>query len=111
MGLGLSLTTLVLLLWAGFAGDWQSFVNEWKTVPFIHLITLDFCLMSLIFPISSLFPDDMARRGIHDRSLFWSVALLPLLGPLLYLCLRPGLPEARQDSVDQNSTLPSSMAA
>ncbi len=40
-----------------------------------------------------LFDDDMARRGIKDVRIFWIVALLPLFGSLLYLCLRPSLTE------------------
>jgi hypothetical protein len=49
--------------------------------------------MCLIFPITSLFDDDMVRRGIKDKRIFWAVALVPLFGPLVYLCLRPSLPE------------------
>ncbi|BAY23340.1 hypothetical protein NIES2100_31050 [Calothrix sp. NIES-2100] len=49
--------------------------------------------MCLIFLITSLFDDDMARRGIKDKRIFWAVALVPLFGPLIYLCLRPSLPE------------------
>ncbi|WP_278751665.1 hypothetical protein [Fischerella thermalis] len=43
------------------------------------------------FPLTDLFDDDMARRAIKDTRIFWIVALLPLLGPLLYICLRPPL--------------------
>jgi hypothetical protein len=56
--------------------------------------------MGLIFPLTSLFDDDMARRGVQDSRIFWSVALVPLFGPLVYLCLRPSLLEtspARQE--------------
>lgn len=51
--------------------------------------------MCLIFPITTLFEDDLAKRGIHSRMLFWEVALVPLFGPLLYLCWRPPLPTAQ----------------
>ncbi|MCT7957688.1 hypothetical protein [Laspinema palackyanum] len=40
-----------------------------------------------------LLGDDMARRGGHDSRVFWAVAIVPLLGPLVYLSLRPPLPE------------------
>jgi hypothetical protein len=33
----------------------------------------------------------MARRGLDDRRIFWAVALVPLLGPLVYLVLRPAI--------------------
>ncbi|BBD64326.1 hypothetical protein NIES4072_20110 [Nostoc commune NIES-4072] len=36
----------------------------------------------------------MARRGIKDIRVFWVVALFPLFGPLVYLCLRPSLLES-----------------
>lgn len=49
-------------------------------------------LFGLLFP--TLLRDDMARRGLKDARLFWAVALLPLFGPLAYLCFRPSLPEA-----------------
>lgn len=35
----------------------------------------------------------MAKRGINDRRIYWAVALIPLFGPLVYLCLRPPLAE------------------
>jgi hypothetical protein len=86
--------TIALVIYALVAGDWQDYIRQFQTVPFVHLISLDFCLMCLIFPITSLFDDDMARRGIYDTRWFWSVALVPLFGPLLYLCLRPSLSNA-----------------
>ncbi|MEG4456358.1 hypothetical protein [Microcoleus sp. N9_A1] len=36
----------------------------------------------------------MARRGLVDDRIFWAVSLVPLLGPLVYLGLRPPLPES-----------------
>jgi hypothetical protein len=45
--------------------------------------------LCLLFP--TLLGDDMARRGLKNSSVFWAVALVPLVGSLLYLCLRPQL--------------------
>jgi hypothetical protein len=56
--------------------------------------------MCLIFPLTSLFDDDMARRGINDSRIFWAVALIPLFGPLVYLCLRPPLAETSPKKVE-----------
>ncbi|HEY9894553.1 MAG TPA: DUF2834 domain-containing protein [Candidatus Sericytochromatia bacterium] len=92
-GVLLLLSAIALLSYAAAAGDWQDYVQQFQTRPFVHLISLDFCLMAVIFPITSLFEDDMGRRGIKDARIFWSVALVPLFGPLIYLCLRPLLPE------------------
>ncbi len=92
-GVYLLVATIALLIYAIIFGNWEDYIQQFFQRPFVHLISLDFLLMGLIFPITSLFDDDMARRGIKDIRIFWAVALLPLFGPLLYLCLRPSLPE------------------
>ncbi|MEW6494216.1 MAG: DUF2834 domain-containing protein [Cyanobacteriota bacterium] len=91
-GLFLSLITTGLLAYAMLAGNWVDFIRQWQTNHFVHLITLDFCLMCVLFP--SVLGDDMARRGLRDSRIFWAVTLVPLLGALAYLCLRPPLPES-----------------
>ncbi|MDZ8054965.1 MAG: hypothetical protein RMX68_033140 [Aulosira sp. ZfuVER01] len=92
-GVFLLAATIGLLAYAGIAGNWQDYVQQFFSRPFVHLISLDFCLMCLVFPLTSLFDDDMARRGLKNTWIFWSVALVPLFGPLIYLCLRPSLQE------------------
>ena len=96
-GVLLSLTTAGLLVYAWLAGDWVDFMHQWHTDQFIHAMSLDFCLLCLVFP--SLLGDDMARRGLRSPQLFWAVTLIPLLGALAYLCLRPPLVEAGEDAV------------
>jgi hypothetical protein len=91
-GIFLGLTTVGLLAYAMLAGDWGDFIRQWHTNRFVHLISLDFLLMCLLFP--SILGDDMARRGLRDSRIFWAVALVPLLGAIAYLCLRPPLPES-----------------
>lgn len=76
-----------LLVYGITAGDWSDFAQQWQTSRFIHVMSLDFCLLCLLFPV--LLPDDMTRRGLTDRRIFWAVALIPLLGPLAYIALRP----------------------
>ncbi len=90
-GVFLLVSTIALLTYAIVAGDWGDYLQQFQTRHFVHLISLDFCLMCLIFPLTSLFNDDMARRGLKDSRIFWTVALIPLFGPLFYLCLRPPL--------------------
>jgi hypothetical protein len=94
-GVSLSLSTAGLLAYAWLAGDWQDFIYQWHSNHFVNAISLDFCLMCLLFP--SLLGDDMARRGLRDSRIFWLVTLVPLFGPLAYLCLRPPLPEPRAE--------------
>lgn len=91
-GVILTLSTVVLLAFAFVLGDWAAFGHEFLTNRFIHGMSLAFCLFCLLFPYPTLLKDDMARRGLSDDSqLFWLVALIPLFGPLAYLCLRPPL--------------------
>ncbi len=91
MGIGLSLVTAGLLGCALLLGNWQDFIEQWRTIPFVHLITLDFCLMNLFLPLSGLLEDDMARRRMNQAEWGWAIGLLPLIGPLVYLCVRPSL--------------------
>jgi hypothetical protein len=86
---------LALIAYALISGDWQEYQTQFHHHAFVHLITLDFCLMGLFFPLTSLLDDDMQRRGAYRRDRFWAIALVPLFGPLAYLCWRPPLPTDR----------------
>jgi hypothetical protein len=56
-------------------------------------MTVALGLFTVLFPYPTLLGDDMARRGLMKQSqFFWIVALVPLFGPLAYLCLRPNIP-------------------
>lgn len=95
-GVILTFSTVALMAFALALGDWSAFSHEFLTNRFIHGMSLAFCLFCLLFPYPTLLKDDMARRGLGDNSqLFWLVALIPLLGPLAYLCLRPPLLASR----------------
>jgi hypothetical protein len=69
-------------------GNVPDFIRQWQTSRFIHVMSLDFCLLSLLFP--TLVRDDMARRGMDSSPLFWLTAV-PLLGPCVYLIVRSPL--------------------
>ncbi|HAG83766.1 MAG TPA: DUF2834 domain-containing protein [Cyanobacteria bacterium UBA12227] len=99
-GIGLLLSTIALVTYALVSGNWDNYIQQFQTRHFVHLISLDFLLMCLIFPITSLFDDDMARRNMKDSRIFWAVALIPLFGPLVYLCLRPPLLESTPKKVE-----------
>lgn len=96
-GLALTLGSLTLLGFGILNGDWTSFVEQWQTSRFIHVMSLDFCLLCVLIP--ALLGDDMARRGLKNPALFWIIALVPLLGSLVYLCLRPPLPDSQEAMV------------
>ncbi len=93
---GLILTLLAIaLLGLGIAyGDWGDFVWQWQTNQFIHIMGLDFCLLSLLFP--TLVKDDSIRRGIKNPEIFWVISFIPLFGTLIYLCLRSPLSNENQ---------------
>jgi hypothetical protein len=90
-GVVLTIGAAILVSYGLQKGDWVNFVQQWQTSRFIHVMSLDFCMLSLLFP--ALLGDDLARRGWKDNPLFWLCALIPLFGPLLYLCVRPPLAE------------------
>lgn len=100
-GVILSLNTLALLAFGWLAGDWGDFVRQFHSSRFVNAMTVAFCLFCVLFP--TVLGDDMARRGIKDQRVFWAVALVPLLGPLVYLCLRPPLSVSTDAGVRQAS--------
>jgi hypothetical protein len=91
-GVLLAISTSGILGFGIVFGDWNEFARSFQTNGFIHAMTLAVCLFALLFPYPTLLSDDMARRGLmSDSQFFWVVALIPLFGPLLYVCLRPPL--------------------
>lgn len=88
-GVLLTVGTAVLVIYGLLNGDWVNFVQQWQTSRFINVMSLDFCLFCLLFP--ALLGDDMLRRNLKNPQLFWLTALIPLFGPLIYLCVRPPL--------------------
>ncbi|MBD2528733.1 DUF2834 domain-containing protein [Nostoc flagelliforme FACHB-838] len=100
-GFILTVGTVILVAYGLRGGDWGSFVQEWQTNRFIHVMSLDFCLLSLLFP--ALLGDDMARRGWKNSQFFWLIALIPLFGPLIYLSVRPPLQEVGVESISNQA--------
>ncbi len=85
-GIAITIGAIVLVFYGLLNGDWGDFIMQWQTSRFIHVMSLDFCLLSVLFP--ALLGDDMVRRDLQNTLLFWVAALIPLFGPLVYLCLR-----------------------
>ena len=85
----LTLIGLVILFFYGFSqGDWADYSARFQSDRFIHVMSLDFCALSLLFP--TLLKDDLARRGLAEKSwIFWAIALTPPFGTAIYLTLRP----------------------
>jgi hypothetical protein len=72
-------------------GNWSDFWQQWRTSRFIHVMTLDFILLWLLFP--TLLQDDMARRNWLQPWVYAVVLALPLVGASAYLALRPSVVE------------------
>ncbi|MEL6931322.1 MAG: DUF2834 domain-containing protein [Cyanobacteria bacterium J06600_6] len=87
MAISTSIALIGLLSWGITQGDWSDYLAQWQTTQFVHIMTIDFCFLSLLFP--AVLNDDFQRRGVAG----WlkAIAYIPLFGALVYWCLRPQL--------------------
>ncbi|VXD25710.1 DUF2834 domain-containing protein [Planktothrix paucivesiculata] len=88
-GLLLTIGTITLVIYGLTQGNWADFIQQWQTSRFIHVMSLDFLLLSLLFPV--LLTDDRARREMKNSVIFELVSLIPLFGALFYLTTRSPL--------------------
>lgn len=89
-GIAISIFTTLVVAYGLIVGDWTNYIQQFQSDRFIHGMSLAFCLFGLLFP--TVLGDDMVRRGwLSNSQLFWAIALIPLFGPLFYLCIRPSL--------------------
>jgi hypothetical protein len=103
-GIILTLIAIALTSYGLLGGNWNDFITQWQTDRFIHVMSLDFCLLSFLFP--TLLRDDMAKRNMKSDRLFWGVTLIPLFGPLFYLCIRsPLISTPSSNAVEQQSSV------
>ncbi|KMT02292.1 hypothetical protein BVRB_9g206100 [Beta vulgaris subsp. vulgaris] len=82
---------LGLIVYAGLAqGDWQEFYQYFRESKLVHATSLDFTLLSAFAPFWVY--NDMTARKCYDKTA-WLLpfSIIPLLGPALYLLLRPPL--------------------
>ncbi|KAB2075244.1 hypothetical protein ERO13_A07G192900v2 [Gossypium hirsutum] len=81
-----------LIIYAGLANAdiWREFYQYFRESKFIHIMSLDFTLLSAFAPFWVY--NDMTARKWYDKG-FWllPLSLVPILGPALYLVLRPSL--------------------
>ncbi len=98
-----STSIFAFIIWGAVNGNWSDFIEQWHTSQFVHVMTIDFCTLSILLPFAIL-KDDMDRRGVENQKLFWSIALIPLFGSLIYWCVRPQLSPSR-DLLEQEKEL------
>lgn len=93
---GLLLTTFALWLayYAVFSGNFGAACREYSelfwTQRIVHVSTIDAIILSLF--VAEPMREDMARRGFEGPSA-GVLSAIPILGPSIYLLLRPPLPE------------------
>ncbi|WVZ88318.1 hypothetical protein U9M48_034853 [Paspalum notatum var. saurae] len=82
---------LGVIIYAGKAGgeDWKEFIRYFRESKFIHATCLDFTLLSAFAPFWVY--NDMTARRWKTGSWILPLALIPFVGPSLYLLLRPSL--------------------
>lgn len=103
-GFVLTVAAVILVAYGLTGADWTDFIQQWQTNRFIHVMSLDFCVLCLLFP--TLVTDDMARRGWENRQILWVTALVPLFGPLIYISMRPSLPEVGAQTIPTQQVTP-----
>ncbi|XP_010514529.1 PREDICTED: uncharacterized protein LOC104790465 [Camelina sativa] len=98
-GLGIILYSVV-----GNAGDWTEFYQYFRESKFIHVTSLDFCLLSAFAPFW-VYNDMTSRKWFDKGSWLLPVSVVPFLGPSLYLLLRPSVSEttASKDSASSDA--------
>ncbi|XP_022140723.1 uncharacterized protein LOC111011318 [Momordica charantia] len=81
---------LGIIFYAGLAGEsvWKEFYQYFRESRFIHAMSIDFMLLSSFAPFW-VYNDMTARKWYNQGSWLLPFSLLPLLGPALYLVLRP----------------------
>ncbi|MEL6580687.1 MAG: DUF2834 domain-containing protein [Cyanobacteria bacterium J06621_12] len=89
LAIACSVTVVVFWIWGSTQGNWSDFWMQWQSSKFAHVMTIDFCLLSLLF--MAILGDDMQRRGVNSAALK-VISFVPLLGALVYWCFRPQLP-------------------
>jgi hypothetical protein len=85
LAIALGIGAIILLAYGVTQGNWTDFVHSWQTQRFIHVMSLDFVMLSALFPV--LAKDDISRRD--GQPWLWWMTFVPLLGAIAYLCLRP----------------------
>jgi len=95
-GVLLAIASVYLVGYGIREGNWADFIMQFQTSRFIQVMSLDFCLLCLLFPW--LLTDDMQRRGMEDQSMYLIVSVIPIFGALTYLCLRSPLVSSEPSS-------------
>lgn len=92
LGVVLTIACIGLLAHGITQGNWADFLQQWQTSRFIHVMSLDFCMLVSLLPV--LIADDLQRRNFTNPNIVRLLSFIPLFGGLLYLCIRPSITSA-----------------
>ncbi|CAA0836998.1 Unknown protein [Striga hermonthica] len=81
---------IIIYAFSSDVGIWKEFYQYFKGSKFIHIMSIDFCLFSTFAPFW-VYNDMTARKWDGKGSWLLPISIIPLLGPALYLLLRPPL--------------------
>lgn len=84
------ISTMALLYNAFYAGipAWNAYFKLFDESRFVHVTSLDFCALTALTPF--FLYTDAEKRQWEARDIGVPVlSLIPLIGPLLYLIIRP----------------------
>lgn len=84
--------TVALLFYGVTQGSLDAYLQDYRSIFFVNVMTVDFFLFSAAF--AAILGDDMRRRNLPMGGLFWFYVLVPVLGATAYLAVRPALPVA-----------------
>jgi hypothetical protein len=87
----LLMSTLALMLYGLAQGSFAAYAKAWQANYMVNVMTIDFFLFAIAF--AAVLGDDMRRRNMKVDSLFWLYVLVPVLGAVTYLAVRPPLAE------------------
>jgi hypothetical protein len=96
-----------LLYYACTAGipAWNAYFHLFDESKFVHVMTLDFCALTVLQPY--FMNNDAQKRGWASRGAGVPIlSLLPVVGPLIYLLMRPvaqRAPAAAKDDSENGS--------
>ena len=91
----LMITTIGVICYGLLFGNSNVFMHEFQTNWFIHCMTLDFFILSFIFPF--LIEDDLKRRQMFDNkqwTFYFRLCFIPMIGPSIYFYRRKSLKQA-----------------
>ena len=87
----LNLISTAVCIWYAVSPGWpefQAFYQYFRESKFLHVTTIDFTLLTIFTPYFMSW--DAERRGWASRKVGVPVlACLPLIGPCIYLLMRP----------------------